>query len=140
MLSKYLLIYIICTVPTFKEDLRHHIALGFQLFLFFCWKRYSLIEGLKCYNTLSKSFLAVVDIHMLDAYSDSEVSWNILNYTVGVILTPQEKKRMIVPLSFETIFSCCKCGYIKFNFKHSLNSATREDQLNHATVWGTIAI
>lgn len=77
---------------------------------------------------------------MLDACSDSEVSGNVLNYTVGVILAPQEKKRVIVPLIFETIFSCCKCGYIKFNFKHSLNSATREDQLNHATIWGTIAI
>lgn len=58
-----------------------------------------------------KSFLAVVDIHMLDAYSDSEVSWNILNYTVGVILTRQEKKRMIVPLSFETIFQLLQVLY-----------------------------
>lgn len=49
MLYKYyLLIYNICTVPTFKEDSRQHIAHVFQLFLFFSWKQYSLIEDLEC--------------------------------------------------------------------------------------------
>ena len=57
---------------------------------------------------------------MLGAYSDRDVgSWNIFNYTVGLIDSSlsDKKKKIIVSLNFDTIFKfsykfSCKFSYI----------------------------